>query len=653
MHPIIPAIGANPDVRRLSDHPSEQRSAPLMGNFGLTLALNRAYHRLNFALNNKDPGPRSQMKLARRIGLPMLLLASVFGCTTVAPPQKPAEEPISTTSAIPQPADLPPVLEPAAEVTAAEADDPIAEIVKVTPYTEDDLWTRIRSGFRLPNLDSALVKAHVRWYATRPDYVQRMTERSGRYLFYIVQEVERRGMPTEIALLPMIESGYNPTAMSRSRASGMWQFIPSTGKHFGLDQSWWYDGRRDVLAGTHAALDYLQKLYGMFGSWDLALAAYNAGEGTVSRAIAANAAKGRPTDYQSLRLSNETQHYVPKLQAIKNIVLDPAAYGLALQEVPNKPYFAIVEIRKHIDVALAARFADLSLEEFVALNPAYNTPLISPRDSERLLLPIDNAEVFRLNMQHYGNRQLHSWQAYQAKSGERVDKIAAKFGITPAHLRSLNKVQEKHGKLRLAQLLLVPLKQDALPQQITTLASNKHALKEKADAAALLSSHVADKAVPDAYVVQKGDTLFGIAKRFGTTIDELQARNHLDGSAVKIGDTLTLVDLPASETHTAVVDPAGVAPPPVAVAPVEVVDEPKPVIAASQPAAQPVAVAVAIPAKPVPTRTSFYVIRPGDTLYGIAKLFKVAVVDVMRWNNLNEVSKLVPGHRVRIVLATN
>jgi membrane-bound lytic murein transglycosylase D len=592
------------------------------------------------------------MKLAHQIGFQILLLASFYGCTTVSPPQKVTQDvvPVSVPVQAPAPEQS---LDPALISAPSEADDPIAEIVKITPYTEDDLWARIRVGFRLPNLDSPMVKQQEEWYRSHGDYVRRMTERSGRYLFYIVQEIERRGMPTEIALLPMIESAYNPTALSRSRASGMWQFIPSTGKHFGLDQNWGYDGRRDVLAGTNAALDYLQKLYGMFGSWDLALAAYNAGEGTVSRAIAANAKKGRPTDYQSLRLPNETQHYVPKLQAVKNVVSNPAAYGLALEEVPNKPYFATVDIRKHIDVPLAARFADLSLEEFVALNPAYNTPLISPRDSERLLLPIDNAEVFRLNMQRYGNRQLHSWQAYQGRAGEQVDKIAAKFHLTPAQLRSHNKVQEKHGKLKVAQLLLVPLHQDALPQQMTTLASTRHALKEKAEAPALLSSSVAEKGLPEAYVVQKGDTLFAIAKRFGTTVGDLQEKYRLDDAAVKIGDTLALADAPGSTTSTPAAQPVTVAPPPVAVAPVVMTDEPKHSPIIKQTVEERTTSAPAFANGATSLRASFYVIRPGDTLYGIAKLFKVAVQDVMRWNNLNEVSKLVPGHRVRILLAAN
>ncbi len=256
-------------------------------------------------------------------------------------------------------------------------------------------------------------------------------------------------------------------------------------------------------------------------------------------------------------------------------------------------------------------------------------------------------------MQRYGNRQIHSWQAYQGRAGEQVDKIAAKFHLTPAQLRSHNKVQEKHGKLKVAQLLLVPLHQDALPQQMTTLASTRHALKEKAEAPALLSSPVAEKGLPEAYVVQKGDTLFAIAKRFGTTVGDLQEKYRLDDAAVKIGDTLALADAPGSTTSTPAAHPVTVAPPPVAVAPVVMTDEPKHSPIIKQTVEERTTSAPALANGATSLRASFYVIRPGDTLYGIAKLFKVAVQDVMRWNNLNEVSKLVPGHRVRILLAAN
>jgi membrane-bound lytic murein transglycosylase D len=233
-----------------------------------------------------------------------------------------------------------------------------------------DLWARIRNGFALPNMDSALVREQENFYSARPEYMKRMAQRSQRYLYYVVEEIEKRGMPSEIALLPMIESAYNPTAYSRSHASGIWQFIPSTGRLYGLQQNFWSDERRDVAAATHAALDYLEKLYDQFGSWDLALASYNWGEGAVARAIAKNEAKGLPTDYRSLTMPRETRYYVPKLQAVKNIIADPAKYGVELSQIRNEPYFTSVPVPQNIDVKLAARFAEMPLEDFLSLNPA-------------------------------------------------------------------------------------------------------------------------------------------------------------------------------------------------------------------------------------------------------------------------------------------
>ncbi len=266
-----------------------------------------------------------------------------------------------------------------------------------------DLWVRIRNGYGMQELSSDLVREHEQWYASRPDYVQRMTERSSLYLFHIVEEVEHRGMPTELALLPFIESAFNPQAMSTAKASGMWQFIPSTGRHFELTQNIFRDERRDVLASTRAALDYLGKLYAMFGDWQLALAAYNWGEGNVQRAIARNQRLGLPTDYASLRMPAETRHYLPKLQAVKNIVTDPGAFNLALPPIENHPYFLTVAIQRDIDVDLAVRLAALPKAEFHALNPQMNKPVILAAGVPQILLPYDNAKLFLSNLaEHRG-----------------------------------------------------------------------------------------------------------------------------------------------------------------------------------------------------------------------------------------------------------
>ncbi|HET9469997.1 MAG TPA: transglycosylase SLT domain-containing protein, partial [Usitatibacter sp.] len=290
------------------------------------------------------------------------------------------------------------------------------------PLPDPDLWQRIRIGFSLDPLDSPLVAEQEDWYASRPDYIKRFVDRGSLYLHYIVEQVEKRHMPTEIALLPVVESAFTPKAASRAKASGLWQFIPSTGKNFGLKQNWWVDNRNDIVAATDAALSYLERLHQQFGTWELALAAYNCGEGCVSRAIAWNQRRGLPTDYLSLRLPPETRNYVPKLIAVKNIVLSPASYGIELDSLPDQPYFTTVQAPAKIDVKLAAKLAGMSVEDFIALNPAHRKPVAVASDGT-LVLPLDKAETFKENLE--ANEQpLVTWTTYQAKRGESLDAIA-------------------------------------------------------------------------------------------------------------------------------------------------------------------------------------------------------------------------------------
>ena len=246
-----------------------------------------------------------------------------------------------------------------------------------------------------------------------------------------MDELEIRGMPTELALLPMVESAFNPMAYSRAHASGLWQFIPSTGKNYNLQQNWWYDARRDIIASTNAALDYLQYLYGMYGDWDLALASYNWGENAVSRAIERNKAKGLPTDYLSLNMPTETRQYVPKLQALKNIISHPEIYHLDLGPIPNQPYFVTVRKTRDMDIRVAAKLAEMPVEELLALNPAYNRPVVSTSAGDMLVLPADRAEIFRTNLANHDEPFL-SWQAYTFKHGDKLDHIASQHGITLA-----------------------------------------------------------------------------------------------------------------------------------------------------------------------------------------------------------------------------
>jgi membrane-bound lytic murein transglycosylase D len=462
----------------------------------------------------------------------------------------------------------------------------------------NDLWQRIKGGYAMPELRSPFTASHESWYASRPDYVRRMVARSQKYLYHIVEEVQKRGMPTEIALLPMVESAFNPQANSTSRASGLWQFIPSTGKDFGLKQNWWVDNRRDVMAATDAALNYLQKLHVMFGSWDLALAAYNAGEGTVMRAIERNRKKGLPTDYQSLSLPEETRNYVPKLQAVKNIVTNPQLYGLDIQSIDNQPYFTSVQIPKQIDLSLAAKLAGMTPDELLALNPEYNRPVLTTNaPTHELLLPINRAEEFKANLAAY-DKPLVSWQAYNAKRGERQDSIARKFGISLAELRDVNDINGRGSKLSKPSILLVP-------------AAGGEPVLPVEEAASQAPEQSTDTVDAKRHVVKQGDTVNSIARRYGISAGKLIALNHLKSHNLRNGQVL----LVQGQGRVA-----------------------------GKPVVQAKAKANNTPEK------IHYVVRRGDTLAEIARKFDVATNDLQRWNNLRG-DRLVPGHKLTIYKA--
>ncbi len=330
-----------------------------------------------------------------------------------------------------------------------------AAISKTIDLTDqpDDLWIRIRNGFAMMDLNDDLVLYYQQWYLNRPDALRRMVERSRPYMHHIVEEIEARGMPTELALLPMVESSFNPMAYSRAHASGLWQFIPATGKRFKLEQNWWQDQRRDIVASTGAALEYLQTIYDMHGDWHLALASYNWGEGAVKRAIEKNMARGLATDYSSLTMPNETRHYVPKLQALKNIFGNPVLMlQLGLPSITNRPYFVQIEPRRLIDIKTAARLANMPLQEFMALNPSHNRPVI--QEDTALVIPTDKIAIFQNNLENT-TTPLSAWQAYTLKPGEKLNKLAPRFGITMSDLLRVNGLSAK-GKTAPGMTLLVP-----------------------------------------------------------------------------------------------------------------------------------------------------------------------------------------------------
>ena len=389
------------------------------------------------------------------------LLLFATACAQM-PAEEAAKPPGETVAFRMQQTEVLPPLPPEQQVaTQAEPAAPAPQAIPDADAAPLNLWVRVRKGFAKNDIDNRLVRNWEQWYSSRPEYMARMMDQAGRFLFHVVEEVERRNMPMEIALLPMIESAYNPTAYSRSHASGIWQFIPSTGRLYGLQQDWYYDGRRDIVAATGAALDYLQKLHTQFNDWDHALAAYNWGEGAVERAIARNRARGRPTDYESLRMPAETRNYLPKLQAVKNIVADPERFGVTLPMIPNEPYFATTTVERHIDLEVAAKLAEISVDEFRFLNPAHNKPVINANSAETIVLPKEKLATFLTNLNSY-EEPLATWQAYKVKPGESAQRVAAKFGISVDELRRINKLTRRY--LYPGQALLVPVQSGAEPQ---------------------------------------------------------------------------------------------------------------------------------------------------------------------------------------------
>ncbi len=392
-----------------------------------------------------------------------------------------------------------------------------------------ELWDRIRQGFAMPDLQDNLVTDREQWYSSRPEYIQRMTERSGKYLFHIVEELERRQMPTELALLPFIESAFNPQAVSSAKAAGMWQFMPATGKYFDLKQNVFRDDRRDVLASTRAALDYLQKLHGMFGDWHLALAAYNWGEGSVSRAIARNKKAGLGTGYLDLNMPGETRLYVPKLQAVKNIVANPQAFRTELPLIANHPYFQQVQLSRDIDVALAARLADVRIEDFKALNPSAHRPVIIASGTPQILLPWDSALVFQRNFDAYSKGQYASWTAWTAPSTMNVSDAARRVGMSENDLRTINNIPPRM-LIKVGSTLLVPRSAKMNTDVASSVADNA----QVSLAPEIVTRRTTVKA-------RKADTVASLAKRYKLSPASVAEWNSASvASAFKTGQQVVL-----------------------------------------------------------------------------------------------------------------
>ena len=476
------------------------------------------------------PSPSRPAPAARRIGWTLLLSVGVWltGCASAPPPPKAAAtKPTAAAAAAPASAtpaqqDLSGPLSPVAAGNISSS--PVASL-----SAPSDIWDRIRRGFAMNDLSNDIVRDREQWYASRPDYMQRMTERSNRYLFHIVEEIERRGLPAELALLPFIESAFNPQAISSARAAGMWQFMPATGESFDLKQNVFRDDRRDVLASTKAALDYLEQLYARFGDWHLALAAYNWGQGNVNKAITRNLAAGLPAGYSDLDMPLETRTYVPKLQAVKNIVAAPSAFNAQLPDIGNHPFFDAISISKDIDVALIIRLAEISENDFRALNPSLKQPVVMAAGTPQILLPWDNANLFEQRLNAYTG-PLASWTAWVVPSTMSVADAAQSAGMGESELRQVNNIPPGM-QVRTGSSLLV-----------------RRSAQRNSD----VSGYVADNArislQPEVVWrrtqvrARKGDNLNALASRYGVSVGSITALNKLPGNGkLRSGQAVTLL----------------------------------------------------------------------------------------------------------------
>jgi len=549
-----------------------------------------------------------------RIGLGMCAALLLAACahtpadrTLKGPSEEPVGVPVARTvpPAEPTAAFPEPLTPPAAQIP--DEDSEPTQVVGLTPAQYSDLFDRMRAGFKLEDQEKHAVDVQLDWYADHPDYLERAFGRAELYMYHIITELEARGMPLEIALLPVVESAFEPYAYSRARAAGMWQFIPGTGSRFGLKQNWWYDGRRDVVESTRAAFDYLQFLHDEFnGDWLLAIAAYNCGEMNVTRAVAKNVAAGKPIDFWSLKLPKETQAYVPKLLAMRRLVADPEAYGLGFSRIPNQPYFARVETLGQIDLKVAADIAGISHEQLYELNPAFHRWATDPSGPHYLLVPADVAELFKQNVSQLSPEQRLSATIYTVKKGDSVAAVAKKFGTSADVVREMNDLPT--GPLTVGADLRVPTAGVTLPPKVMLAAAR---VDGKRDRNLRGRQHV--------HIVRRGDSLWSIARRSGVDVNTLAMMNGMQpGDTLRAGQRIQLTKAKSS--------PSSAGP------------SRKATLASSQ----------ALGVRPVT-----YTVRSGDTLSAIARLFQVTVSQIINWNDLAPQSHLKPGQKLTIRVSSS
>lgn len=454
----------------------------------------------------------------------------------------------------------------------------------------DDLFDRMRAGFAFDEVQEPAIDQQLAWFQHNPDYLERCFQRAQRYLYHVVTEVESRGMPLEFALLPVVESAYEPFAYSVSRAAGLWQFIPATGVRFGLKQDWWYDGRRDVIESTRAALDYLQALHDQFdGDWLLAIAAYNVGEAWVQRSIDYNRAHGLPSDFWHLSLPAETRAYVPKLLALKRLMAEPERYGLDFAAIPNEPYFAVIDTQSQLQLTIAAQLAGTSYDELVALNPGFNRWATDPEGPHRMLIPIDNADAFEEGLKTLALEDRVRYEAHTVTAHETLATIAKQYDTSTAVLAKINELP--NGRVVAGQTLKIPSVSVQLPEKVLLAA-------ERVDRP---ETDMGRKQRQIVYRVHAGETLNSIARRHGVPVSTLARLNNLTlGGPLTKGQRL-IIKASARRYRDEGLKSG---------------------------------------------RRTLYTVRRGDTVYSISRQFQVSAAQLKSWNGINKNHQIRAGQRL-------
>ena len=469
--------------------------------------------------------------------------------------------------------------------------DPLAASVSVASGTDDDLLRMLRYGFSIEPVMNNRVQAELNWFVRNPKYLERVFNRAQRYLPHIVGELEARELPLELALLPIVESAFDPFAYSHGRAAGLWQMIPGTARRFGIAQNWWYDGRRDVIDSTRAALDYLEYLHELQdGDWLNAIASYNSGEGNVLKAKRRNAARSRPTDFWNLSLSRETSAYVPRLLALVEIVRDPNKFGVTLPDVVNEPQFVVADVEAQIDLALAAELAGMELDALSSYNAGNNRWATDPAGPHRLILPVDVAEDFTAALAKVPVAERLRWQRHKVRNGEAISQIAEDYNVTVSTIRSANNL--RGNTIRAGAYLMIPVATKPLS-----------AYSQSADERRNRKQNTVRSGNRVEHVVSSGESFWTISRKYGVNMNQLAAWN---GTAPR--DTLSIGQKLVVWTSQAVPTNSG--------------------------------------SGNNLTRKLNYTVRRGDSLYLIASRFRVSIAQLVRWNNIDRNKILRPGQRL-------